>query len=118
MFPIKSRLNLFDRQITCRFLLEWLHEYYYFPIEREIFSPSCLTREGFVLDFCPTFRILSFVMSGKNLRSPFTKQLTGLFCSLRSNPFIKFSVIKRKDTTRVPFRFMAEREGFEPSERY
>ena len=41
--------------------------------------------EGFVLDFCPTFRILSFVMSGKNLRSPFTKQLTGLFCSLRSN---------------------------------
>ena len=43
-------------------------------------------REGFVLDFCPTFRILSFVMSGKNLRSPFTKQLTGLFCSLRSNP--------------------------------
>ena len=43
-------------------------------------------REGFVLDFCPTFRILSFVMSGKNLRSPFTKQHTVLFCSLRSNP--------------------------------
>ena len=33
----------------------------------ENFLPSRLTREGFVLDFCPTFRILSFVMSGKNL---------------------------------------------------
>ena len=30
-----------------------------------------MQREGFVLDFCPTFRILPFVMSGKNLRSPF-----------------------------------------------
>ena len=45
-------------------------------------------RKGFVLDFCPTFRILSFVTSCKNLRSPFTKQLTGLFYSLRSNPYL------------------------------
>ena len=30
---------------------------------------KALVKEGFVLDFCPTFRILSFVMSGKNLRS-------------------------------------------------
>ena len=36
---------------------------------------------------------------------PFIKQLTGLFCSLRS----KYSPHKtKKDTTRVSFRFMAE----------
>ena len=43
-------------------------------------------REGFVLDFCSTFWILSYVTFRKNLRSPFTKQRTVLFCSLRSNP--------------------------------
>ena len=44
---------------------------------------------GVVLGFCSTFGILSEVTSRKNLRSPFAKQLTGLFCSLRSTPLIK-----------------------------
>ena len=66
-------------------------------------------REGFVLDFCPTFRILSFVMSGKNLRSPFTKQLTGLFCKLRSNPYLYSRQSKKGTPFGVPSCFGGER---------
>ena len=43
---------------------------------------------GAVLEFCSIFRILSYVISRKILRSPFAKQFTGLFCSLRSTPLI------------------------------
>ena len=72
------------------------------------------SREGFVLDFCPTFRILSFVMSGKNLRSPFTKQPFRSFCELRSNPIYILS--KAKTERLLASRLaLAEREGFEPS---
>ena len=67
--------------------------------------------EGFVLDFCSTFWILSFVTFRKNLRSPFTKQRTVLFCSLRSNPV--YILRKAKTERLLAFRFaLAEREGF------
>ena len=71
-------------------------------------------REGFVLDFCSTFRIGFYVTFRKNLRSPFTKQLTGLFCSLRSNPIY---ILGKAKTERllVSRLALAEREGFEPS---
>ena len=76
-----------------------------------ITNSACLqhVREGFVLDFCPTFRILSFVTSCKNLRSPFTKQLTGLFCSLRSNPCLYSQQSKNGTPFGVPSCFGGER---------
>ena len=71
-------------------------------------------RWGFTLDFCSTFRIGFYVTFRKNLRSPFTKQLTGLFCSLRSNP--SYILSKAKTERLLASRLaLAEREGFEPS---
>ena len=77
-------------------------------------SKALAEREGFVLDFCSTFRIGFYVTFRKNLRSPFTKQLTGLFCSLRSNPIY---ILGKAKTERllVSRLALAEREGFEPS---
>ena len=66
-------------------------------------------REGFVLDFCSTFRIGFYVMFRKNLRSPFIKQLTVLFCSLRSNPCLYSQQSKNGTPIGVPSCFGGER---------
>ena len=62
-------------------------------------------KKGFVLDFCPMFRIFYFVTSGKNFRSPFTKQLPGVFCELRSNPCLYSRIIRGVFRSQTSGRF-------------
>ena len=69
---------------------------------------------GIVLDFCSTFWILSEVTSRKNLRSPFAKQLTGLFCSLRSIPLLKGFTKKERARICVPSLFWWTRGELNP----
>ena len=99
-------------------------------------------RKGFVLEFCSTLGIGFYEAFRKILRSPFAKQLTGLFllvvqrlrklsrrgiikkksrtncelggrhCRLRSNPLL-FGC-KKGLVTKVTSPFLARRKGFEP----
>ena len=102
-------------------------------------------REGFVLDFCPTFQILSFVTSCKNLRSPtafdlkrgvfafsedsralrLTSELVDLraananpllLCFAKQKVFIIEPLSPPTQKAHLAVCFaLAEREGFEPS---
>ena len=69
---------------------------------------------GVVLEFCSMFWIWFFVTSRKILRSPFTKQLTGLFCSLRSTPFIKSRKITKGALAYAFFVILVDPRGVEP----
>ena len=69
---------------------------------------------GVVLEFCSMLWILFFVTSRKILRSPFTKQLTGLFCSLRSTPFIKSRKITKGALSHAFFVILVDPRGVEP----
>ena len=70
--------------------------------------------EGFVLEFCKAFRIGFNVMLCKILRSPFTKQLTGLFCSLRSNPIYILAKNKKHPRLRMLLVFWRRQRDSNP----
>ena len=70
--------------------------------------------EGFVLEFCKAFRIGFNVMLCKILRSPFTKQLTGLFCSLRSNPIYILAKNKKHPQLRMLLVFWRRQRDSNP----
>ena len=55
------------------------------------------SREGFVLDFCSTFWILSFVTFRKNLRSPFQNNHLGCFVHCVRIPI--YILTKKQEST-------------------
>ncbi len=85
------------------------------PLENLVFSRGFWQREGFVLDFCSTFRILSYVTFRKNLRSPFQNNTPCCFVHCVRIPFIFSRKSKKAPSNEDASRFLAERAGFEPA---
>ena len=69
----------------------------------------CLSQsEGFALDFCSTFWILSIVMFRKNLRSPFQNNAPCCFVHCVRSPVCSLSKAKNGTPIGIPFCFGAE----------